>query len=216
MNLVQAAKELVALSLESDRVPLYAVVNNAGIGFGNSMTTTFATNVYGCRNVCDAFIPLLNPEKGRIVFISSASGPMFVAKCSEQFKTFFKRKDITWPEIDGFISSLNPSSTAEELAAKGLDSNIYGFSKALLNLYMVSLSNQYPNLIINSCTPGYIETDLTKGFDGNKKAPYEGTHAPFALLFRNPLDSGKFYGSDCLRSPIDRYRNPGDPEYDGE
>ena len=214
MLTVQSAKDAIASSLGEDHSSLFAVVNNAGIGFGYSVTSTLATNVYGCRNVCEAFIPFLNVDHGRIVFISSASGPMFVAKCSEKMKKFFTRKDIQWSEIDTLMQSCNPNMKEEDYAAKGLVDSAYGFSKACLNSYMMSLSNEHPTLKINSCTPGYIETDITKSFEGSKKPPYEGTHSPVTLLFKESIGTGKFYGSDCLRSPLDRYRNPGDPEYE--
>jgi hypothetical protein len=31
----------------------------------------------------------------------------------------------------------------------------------------------------------------------------------------NPSGSGQYYGSDCVRSPFDKYRSPGDPPYTG-
>jgi hypothetical protein len=34
-------------------------------------------------------------------------------------------------------------------------------------------------------------------------------------LFEN-VPTGRYYGSDCLRSPIHVYRGPGDPPYEGE
>ncbi len=211
-----SAKDAVSSNLREDKSSLFAIVNNAGIGFGNSIASTFATNVYGCRNVCEAFIPLLNADNGRIIFISSAAGPMFVAKCNEHMKQFFTRKDIQWSEIDALMQSCHPNMTDDDYAGKGLVDNAYGLSKACLNSYMMCLSNEHPNLKINACTPGYIETDLTKSLEGSKKPPYEGTHSPVSLLFKESIGTGKFYGSDCLRSPLDRYRNPGDPEYQSD
>jgi hypothetical protein len=35
------------------------------------------------------------------------------------------------------------------------------------------------------------------------------------LLFGHPEGNGRYYGSDALRSPMDRYRAPGTPAYDG-
>ena len=36
------------------------------------------------------------------------------------------------------------------------------------------------------------------------------------LLIANGLQgNGRYYGSDAKRSPLDRYRSPGSPEYDG-
>lgn len=29
------------------------------------------------------------------------------------------------------------------------------------------------------------------------------------------LPTGRYYGSDCVRSPIFKYRGPGDPPFDG-
>ena len=45
------------------------------------------------------------------------------------------------------------------------------------------------------------------------KTPKEGTKAAMRLLFEDGIGSGKYYGSDALRSPINVYRGPGDPEY---
>jgi NAD(P)-dependent dehydrogenase (short-subunit alcohol dehydrogenase family) len=187
--------------------PLYGLVNNAGVGWGLEKNVVLATNLYGPRRVNDAFIPLLGSPQGRIVFVSSASGPMFVEKCNPDLQTLFLKKDITWTEIENIISTCDAVD----------DSSIYGLSKACLNAYMHIVSREFPDLCINACTPGFIDTDLTRAFDlPNKKSPYEGTHSTFFLLFGNPDGSGKFYGSDCLRSPLHKYRGPGEPAYTGE
>lgn len=202
----------------NDNSQLYAIVNNAAVGMGFTIDQTFSTNVYGCKRVTEAFLPLLMPIGGRVVFISSASGPMFVVKCSPDMQKFFTKKDVTWSEIDALMKSCSPSMSEADYAVRGLgDGSPYGFSKACLNSYMISLANGFPNLRINSCTPGYIDTDLTKGFGGGgKKPPHEGTHAPVFLIMGEPSGSGKFYGSDSRRSPLDKYRSPGDPEYESE
>ena len=38
---------------------LFAIVNNAGI-YNGSVEEILQTNLYGVKNVCDAFIPLLD------------------------------------------------------------------------------------------------------------------------------------------------------------
>ena len=87
------------------------------------------------------------------------------------------------------------------------------------------LAVQHPNLTVNACTPGFIETDMTRpmAVSGGKtpaemgmKSPEEGASASVSLLMGNPEGSGHYYGSDCLRSPLDRYRSPGDPPYTGD
>ena len=87
------------------------------------------------------------------------------------------------------------------------------------------LARQHPNLTVNACTPGFIETDMTRPMavtscktpaEMGMKSPKEGASAIVFLLMGNPEGSGHYYGSDCLRSPIDRYRSPGDPPYTGD
>ena len=47
-------------------------------------------------------------------------------------------------------------------------------------------------------------------------APDEGTVSTMHLLFADGLEgSGHYYGSDAKRSPLDRYRSPGSPAYEG-
>ena len=87
------------------------------------------------------------------------------------------------------------------------------------------LARQYLDLTVNACTPGFIETDLTRPMavagsitptEMGMKSPEKGASASVFLLMGNPEGSGHYYGSDCLRSPLDRYRSPGDPPYTGD
>ena len=48
------------------------------------------------------------------------------------------------------------------------------------------------------------------------KPPAAGARCPMALLFGELEGNGHYYGSDALRSPMDRYRSPGSPAYTGE
>ena len=108
-------------------------------------------------------------------------------------------------------------------AARGLgDGNAYGLSKACANSYTMLLAREHPSLRINACTPGFIETDMTRHYaTAQRKSPAElgmkppsaGARAPMFLLFGDPQGNGRYYGSDAQRSPLDRYRAPGDPPY---
>eukprot|EP00967_Tisochrysis_lutea_P102164 scaffold153670_cov33-Tisochrysis_lutea.AAC.2 len=90
----------------------------------------------------------------------------------------------------------------------------YGLSKACVNAYTRILAREHPALTINSCTPGFILTDLTMGM-GATNPPEKGTGAPLYCLLGDVQGSGCYYGSDSQRSPLDRYRAPGDPPYKG-
>ena len=48
------------------------------------------------------------------------------------------------------------------------------------------------------------------------KPPDAGAAAPVFLAMSDDVrSSGWYYGSDCQRSPLDKYRSPGDPPYQG-
>ena len=193
--------------------PLYAVCNNAGIGFGNSFEATLKTNFWGTKKVCDAFLPLLKKTPGsRIVNTASASGPNFVSRCqnSAHLKVFARPDTATLDELYEVAKSYETLSD--------YDGDAYGVSKACVNAYTYLLAKENPDVLINSMTPGYIMTDLTKGM-GATKTPEYGARVPVYLLMDEEtvpqLPTGRFYGSDGQRSPLDKYRDPGSPPYDG-
>ena len=101
---------------------------------------------------------------------------------------------------------------------------VYGFSKACTNALTMYQAKLYPNLTINACTPGFIETDMTRPMAlRNGRTPAEmgmkqtrdGVYSILFLLMEHRVGSGFYFGSDCLRSPLDCYRAPGEPEYTG-
>jgi len=219
-----ASKEVVS-KFGREPCPLFAIVNNAGIGnneFG--LYKILQVNTYGPKRVCDTFIPLLDQTIGRVVNVTSASGPMYLSNSSEKVKTLLTNSEVTWTEIKEFMNEcleLNLDSSQKV----GRDSQIadfYGISKACTNAYTIFLSKKHPNLTINACTPGFIETDLTRPIalangktpaEMGMKSPAEGTASSVFLLMGNPNGSGHYYGSDCVRSPLHRYRSPGDPPF---
>lgn len=206
---------------------LYGIVNNAGIGFGASdMKGVLDVNTLGPRRVIEAFLPSLAAD-GRIVNVSSAAGPNFVSRCSDERKAAFTNPDVTWSQIRALMDEcLALHADAGDFGAAGFGTgDAYGLSKACLNAYTIELARAHPSRTINACTPGFIETDLTRSFasargaspaDMGMKPPAAGAKAPVHLLFGEVGGSGWYFGSDAVRSPIDRYRSPGDPPYTGD
>ena len=159
---------------------------------------------------------------------------MFVRHCDDIIKFLMSNKaDVTWEEIENEVvqpilkiaedTNLSKEDKGQALAKKGLGSYadwlIYGMTKACVSTYTFALSEKIPNIIMNSCSPGYIETDLTKPSSGKKPdgmlSVEQGTISPIHLLMGKMEGSGKYYGSDTKRSPMHKARNPGEPEYDG-
>lgn len=222
---VQRAAESVAESLGSSS--LYGIVNNAGLGDrGHPIEKVLNVNVYGPKRVCDAFIPMIEHDDGRVVNVASAAGPNFVNDCDESTQELLTKDDVTWGEIDQFMEECIEAAIDRDLKGTGIgDGSTYGLSKACLNAYTIALARENPDLRVNACTPGFIETDMTRpmaerqGKDPREvgmKPPEEGTTAQMFLLFGEPEGSGWYFGSDAERSPLDRYRSPGDPPYTGE
>ncbi len=224
---VAAARDALAQRFAEESAPLYALVNNAGIGLGsNDVAAVLQVNTHGVKRVCDAFLPLLQ-HPGRVVTVSSASAPNFVSQCAGPRQQFFIDATQEWGAIATLIDQVvEHQHDPGKLQALGLgELNAYGFSKACASLYTLGLARQYPQLLINACTPGYIETDLTRPQAERRglspaelgmKPTEQGTVAILHLLFSDAIDTGHYYGSDARRSPLDRYRAPGTPEYSGD
>lgn len=218
---VRAASDSVKSEINT---PLYGLVNNAGIGLGSTdLREVLEVNTFGVKRVCDAFLPLL-ADGGRVVNVSSASAVHFVSQCNADRQVFFQSEAVEWPAIESLIAE----AIAVQRAPRGNNDlgmdvdNAYGFSKACTTLYTLSLARRNPHLLINACTPGYIETDLTRPSAERQgvtpaelgmKSPEHGTLSIMHLLFGEPHGSGHYYGSDAKRSPLDRYRAPGTPEF---
>lgn len=222
------AKKKVENQALADGKKLYAIVNNAGVMLSESqLEEVLQVNVHGIYHVSTKFLPLLDEEKGRVVNITSASGPSFVSTCSTKYKDFLTSSNISWDALKAFMDEcVHLRKNGGDFGREGLgEAPSYGLSKAIANTLTLNLAKTYPNLKINSCTPGFIKTDMTKPMaeawgktpeQAGMKEPSFGTVAPLFLLFVDSVGSGDYYGSDALRSPIDRYRSPGTPAFSGK
>mmetsp|Transcript_30801 Transcript_30801/g.50938 ORF Transcript_30801/g.50938 Transcript_30801/m.50938 type:complete len:342 (-) Transcript_30801:177-1202(-) len=222
--------------------PLTGLVNNAGgaqsMNFTNHADTlyTLGLNLTGVESVTRAFLPLLSPTDGRIVMVGSGAAPTFVSKCSSERQAEFMDPAITLERIHAIAeeyTQVSASATGMEdpkahFAAAGFgDGGTYGCSKALLTSYAMVVAREHPGMKINSCSPGFVETDLTIPFAVSfGKTPQElgmvstekGAICPLFLAVgepKTPAGQAWYYGSDSQRSPLHKYRSPGDPPYDG-
>lgn len=102
----------------------------------------------------------------------------------------------------------------------------YSVAKVCLNCLTLDLAKKYPRIGINACEPGVFKSDLslsTLDKIGLKLEDFQDKLGPAAtpsvvvtrLLLEDGIGSGNLFGSDGLRSPLYRTRNPGEPEYDG-
>lgn len=128
--------------------PVYldALINNAGMLPAGSSPEGFAAcvdvNFRGAVRVTEAFLPLLKPSKGRLVFTSSSGGPMFVGGCSPERQALMTDPSVTHSQITGLADECVAIASAggnleEKFAAVGLSGmqgwmgvlGVYGLSK---------------------------------------------------------------------------------------
>jgi len=114
---------------------------------------------------------------------------MFVEKCSDKMKEFCVRPDVTFEEVEAvlikpFLDIMESEASDDEKSATLLEKGFgerggrglgeYGLSKAAVNSYTMELGRRFPSLTCTSCSPGFIETDLTRGFaTGSGRTPQE-------------------------------------------
>eukprot|EP00466_Bigelowiella_natans_P015676 jgi/Bigna1/92136/estExt_fgenesh1_pm.C_40013 len=225
----EAKVELVVLDVGKDEsvaaaakklkgTKFYGIVNNAGAGLshGVSWETILNVNLEGPKRVCDAFLPMLDEKDGRIVNVSSGAASAYMkgslgkspmGKVSKEEKAPLISFDVTWEQIQEVVALEKKAGGGE------IDGfSAYGISKAGLTAYTMHLAKKHPHITSSSCSPGFIATAMTKGF-GAKLTPMEGTVSLSHCLFGKLGGNGWYFGSDAKRSPLDKARNPGDPEY---
>ena len=79
----------------------------------------------------------------------------------------------------GAMSDMNKNYTA------------YRLSKAALNAFTLHLSMEYPLLKINSCHPGYVQTDM--GGINAQRTVEKGAETPVWLAVAPEIPTGKFF-----------------------
>jgi len=202
---VQAAAQLVT----SFGCKLYGIVNNAAVSpcTGTSCNNLLDTNYYGPRRINNAFAPLLVRPGGRIVNVSSVGAPTYLSGCLFCFGVKGKRRELhnklANPCRHGLgVKDLDNLANREalELCKPTLGTFVgapilrpkdhaYQLSKAFLNAYTVLHSKAEPDLIINSCCTGFIDTDLVPKrlkFTGTAD---EGAVMPVKLLMQDTYTS---------------------------
>jgi carbonyl reductase 1 len=221
---VEAAAALVEQALDGQM--LYAIVNNAGVGLmhdGITPLDIIDVNMHGPKRVCEAFIPLLQPDGGRIANTSSGAASSYVAgtmmgnpmgTATAVEKQPLISSEVTWAQIEDVVSIERKAGFSREGSDQQAGWCAYGLSKAALTAYAMVLARKYPDLVVSSCSPGFINTKMTAGF-GATLQPEDGTVSLMHCLFNDLGGNGWYFGSDGLRSPLHLMRNPGEPAYDG-
>ncbi|KAF6224354.1 hypothetical protein HO133_010931 [Letharia lupina] len=175
------------------------VVNNAGIamnGFDiNVVKETLQCNYYGTLTATRSLLPLIRPG-GRLVNLSSMVGHLN-SKYSEEIRTAFagsKTVDDVTKLMESFTEAVDQGKEKEQgwpSAAYAVSkSGITGMTRAIA--LEVEERRKESGVLVNSCCPGYVNTDMTK--HRGSKSVDEGAQTPVLLACGDiGTTSGEFW-----------------------
>ncbi|KAH9875857.1 hypothetical protein IAQ61_003322 [Plenodomus lingam] len=173
------------------------LINNAAISNDYRENPQFAaetisTNYLGTRNMCLAFLsqPNLGPNP-RIVNLSSGYNALstYPPPLQAQFRSASCIADVDTLS-QSYLSSLTPASPAQE-TAQWVATRSYKVSKALINALTIVLANTYPDVLVNCCCPGWVDTQMGRQGTGTPpKTVEEGARTAVRCVVGDLGESG--------------------------
>jgi len=195
--------------LQKEHAGLDVLVNNAGMAYKGSSTVPFAEqaevtnncNFFGTLNVCDALFPLLR-NNARVVHVSSMSSEYAYKKLSPEMKQKFTDENLSIEGLKELINTFVQSAKDNQATERGFPQSAYGMSK-LGETVMTMIQQKHfdatqpeKNILINSCCPGLVDTDMTGGKYPNPLPVDEGADTP-TFLALIPVDAKEPKGKFC-------------------
>lgn len=144
---------------------------------------TLHTNYHGTLTAALTFLPLLRPH-GRLVNVASMSGHL--TNYGSSIKSRFLAAE-SHNEITQLMHEYVDAAKAGEEKQRGWKTAAYAVSKAgiigmtrtLAMELEADAESKKRSLLVNSCCPGYVRTDMTRG--GGPKSPDQGAVTPVML-----------------------------------
>ncbi|CAD5117371.1 DgyrCDS6149 [Dimorphilus gyrociliatus] len=189
------------------------LVNNAGIAykgnatepFGEQAEVTCKTNVYSTIRACEILFPILKP-KARVVHLSSLVCLMSFSKSKPNIQSSF-RNAKTIDDVKKLISDFVEAAKSGNHLEKGWPNTAYGVSKmgvsAITHIQQKEFDKDGRHIIVNSCCPGYVDTDMTshKGV----KTIDEGAQTPLWLSLMDENSQVYPRGEFCQEMRISKW-----------
>lgn len=174
------------------------LVNNAAIamqGFDNDVVKkTLHSNYFGTLEATQLLLPHIR-DGGRLVNVASTAGmlgPKYSDKIKSRFANAKKPEDIT-ALMEEFTRAV-----ANGTHEKDWPSAAYAVSKAgvigMTKLIAEQNAQTGSKVLVNSCCPGYVNTDMTKG--KGVKTPDQGAQTPVLLALGDINSSNAKFWSE--------------------
>ena len=127
------------------------------------MTQTLQCNYYGSLEATRLFLPLVRPG-GRLVNVASMAGHLskYAPSVRQQFASSETVEDVT-KLMEAFAHAVELGKEKE----LGWPSAAYSVSKAgmigFTRAFALEEKKKGRGVLVNSCCPGWVSTDMTKG-----------------------------------------------------
>lgn len=173
------------------------LVNNAGVaidGFSaETVRETLACNYYGTLNICESMLPHMKQD-GRIVNVSSMVGKLGSKYSSSLTQAF--REAQTTKQVSGLMQAFQDGVASGKHTDEGWPTSAYAVSKtgvtAMTKVLGQLALSQGRGVTVNSCCPGYVDTDMTK--HKGRKTPDQGANTPVHVALADIKGvSGEFW-----------------------
>jgi len=171
------------------------LVNNAAIGYqqpagvswSDHVTATISTNFTSTLNLTRALLPLMRPH-GRIVMVSSMDGTLDIL--NRDLREKLSSDSLTEAQLIAMMDEFVKDAIAGNHVTKGWSYSPYAVSKVGLNAFTRVLSREISSssqssVIINTCCPGWVRTDM-----GGPMAPLDVTQGAETPVFLAMLPPG--------------------------
>lgn len=175
------------------------LINNAGIaldGFDASIVKkTLHCNYYGTMLATKELLPHMR-EGGRIVNVASMAGVIdskYSSSIRKRFLSATKPAEITelMEEFTTAVEKNEYQKTWPGAAYKVSKAGVIGMTKTLA----LENAKNGSSVLLNSCCPGYVVTDMTKG--KGAKTPDQGAQTPVYLALGDIKGSnGEFWRNE--------------------
>lgn len=163
------------------------LINNAGINNNNQETPDLAAqtidvNYKGTRDMCTAALSTSSGKISRIVNVSSTACQLnnYDQKIQDRFHAVKSVQDVE-ALADQYVQAVKAGGSAQKDAGFGSPPKSYQASKALINALTVVLARENPDVIVNCCCPGWVDTDMGHQVGRPPKTLEEGARIPVRL-----------------------------------
>jgi carbonyl reductase 1 len=154
---------------------------DASFSDASMVQKTLQCNYYGTLQMTQSILPLLKPANtSRVVNLSSMVGKL--NKYSPTLTSAFRNASSV-SQMTNLMQSFQNSVEAGTHSADGWPGSAYAVSKTgvtgMTKVIAAAQMEQGSKVLVNSCCPGYVQTDMTKG--GGRKTPDQGAQTAVKL-----------------------------------